>query len=230
MTLAPEKAIELATALAREDSASARTAVRQALSRLGPEGKTRLDALVNDPATKGLFAQGGGGRGSPTPEPARPESDYRRIVERWIVPDYNGSPRPRVIWDTARGPIELELYPGDSPLGVEHFMRLMDSGELVGTEFGRVVPNFVAQQRTVRNDVTLRDEVSRHGLMRANLSWASAGLDTGRPGYTLGVTPQPHNEGNFTSLGRVVKGMEAVERLELGDKITGTRKVGIGDR
>ena len=146
------------------------------------------------------------------------------------MPDYNGSPRPRVIWDTARGPIELELYPGDSPLGVEHFMRLMDSGELVGTEFGRVVPNFVAQQRAVRNDVTLRDEVSRHGLMRANLSWASAGLDTGRPGYTLGVTPQPHNEGNFTSLGRVVKGMEAVERLELGDKITGTRKVGIGDR
>jgi hypothetical protein len=42
--------------------------------------------------------------------------------------------------------------------------------------------------------------------MRASLSWASAGLDTGRPGYTLGVTPQPHNEGNFTSLGRVVNG------------------------
>ena len=99
----------------------------------------------------------------------------------------------------------------------------MESGEIAGTEFGRVVPNFVAQQRAIRDDITLRDEVSRRGLTRGNLSWASAGLDTGRPGYTLGVTPQPHNEGNFTALGRVVSGMAVVERLELGDKIIAAR-------
>ena len=75
----------------------------------------------------------------------------------------------------------------------------------------------------MRDDVTLRDEVNRHGLTRGNLSWASAGLDTGRPGYTLGSTPQPHNEGNFTSLGRVVSGMDVVDRLELGDRITAAR-------
>jgi peptidylprolyl isomerase len=86
-----------------------------------------------------------------------------------------------------------------------------------------VVPNFVAQQRPIQDAVTLRDEVSMRGLTRGNLSWASAGLDTGRPGYTLGVTPQPHNEGNFTALGRVVAGMDVVERLELGDAVTGAR-------
>ena len=53
-----------------------------------------------------------------------------------------------------------------------------------------------------------------------NKGWASSGLDTGRPGYTLGNTPQPHNEGDFTSLGRVVRGMDVVDRLELGDAIT----------
>jgi cyclophilin family peptidyl-prolyl cis-trans isomerase len=88
-----------------------------------------------------------------------------------------------------------------------------------------VAPNFVAQQRAIRDDVTLRDEVSRRGLTRGNLSWASAGLDTGRPGYTLGITPQPHNEGNFTALGRVVSGMDVVERIELGDTITAARMV-----
>jgi cyclophilin family peptidyl-prolyl cis-trans isomerase len=41
----------------------------------------------------------------------------------------------------------------------------------------------------------------------------------------LGHTPQPHNEGDFTALGRVVGGMEVVDRLELGDKITGARLV-----
>ena len=104
-------------------------------------------------------------------------------------------------------------------------MRLRLVDVFVGTEFSRGVPDFVAQQRAIRNDVVLRDDVSRRGLTRGNLSWASAGLDTGRPGCTLGVTPQPHNEGNFTALGRVVRGMDVVERLELGDTITGARMV-----
>ena len=99
----------------------------------------------------------------------------------------------------------------------------MESGEIVGTEFGRLVPDFVAQQRAIRDDVTLRDEVTRRGLTRGNLSWASGVLDTGRPGYTLGHTPQPHNEGDFTTLGRVVRGLDAMDRLEFGDKITGAR-------
>ena len=81
----------------------------------------------------------------------------------------------------------------------------------------------MAQQQAIRNASTLRDEVTGRGLTRGNLSWASAGLDTGRPGYTLGNTPQPHNEGNFTTLGRVVRGMDVVDKLELGDKVTAAR-------
>ena len=126
---------------------------------------------------------------------------------------------------TPRGEIELELYAGDAPLGVEYFAAVVTSGAIVGTEFGRLVPNFVAQQRPIRDAVTLRDEVSRSGLTRGNLSWASAGLDTGRPGYTLGMTPQPHNEGDFTALGRVIRGMDAVDRLELGDAVTAARLI-----
>jgi cyclophilin family peptidyl-prolyl cis-trans isomerase len=115
------------------------------------------------------------------------------------------------------------LYAGDAPLGLEYLVSVVESGEIVGTEFGRVVPNFVAQQRPIRATGTLRDEVSRRGLTRGNLSWASSGLDTGRPGYTLGSTPQPHNEGDFTALGAVVRGMDVVDRLELCDRITGAR-------
>jgi cyclophilin family peptidyl-prolyl cis-trans isomerase len=73
-----------------------------------------------------------------------------------------------------------------------------------------------------------RDEVNRHRLTRANVSWASAGLDTGRPGYTLNHTAQPHNEGSFTSLGRIMRGMDVVDRIELGNRILGTRMVGAG--
>jgi peptidylprolyl isomerase len=99
--------------------------------------------------------------------------------------------------------MELELFGADAPMGAEYFMQSIESGDIIGTEFGRVIPNFVAQQQGIRNAPRLRDEVNRHGLARANLAWASSGLDTGRPGYTLGNTPQPHNEGDFTALGRV---------------------------
>ncbi len=178
-------------------------------------------------AARGNPAQpAGGGRGAPQQRPARPEMEYRQLVERLVVPDSNGAPKPRAVLGTPRGDIEVELYPGDAPLGVEYFVKMVESGAIVGTEFGRVVPDFVAQQRAIAGAVTLRDEVSQRGLTRGNVSWASSGLDTGRPGYTFGVTPQPHNEGDFTALGRVTRGMDVVERLELGDRITAARMLG----
>ena len=76
------------------------------------------------------------------------------------MPAYNGQPAPRAIWETPKGPIELELYAGDAPFGVEHFFRVVESGDIVGTEFTRLVPNFVAQQQAIRNASTLRDEVT----------------------------------------------------------------------
>ena len=211
----------LAAAAGTDRPLSLRLTARQSLGRLAGPGKAALDAAP----TEGLPAPAGrGGGGGTRPQPQLLTlAEYRRLVEKWIVPDYNGARKPRAIWETPRGAIELELYPGDSPLGVEYFLRVHDSGEIVGTQFTRLVPNFVAQQRGIRNDVVLRDEVSRRGLTRGNLSWASAGLDTGRPGYTLGVTPQPHNEGNFTALGRIVGGMDVLERIELNDAVTAAR-------
>jgi HEAT repeat protein/cyclophilin family peptidyl-prolyl cis-trans isomerase len=221
--LSPDHAVDLAASLATDESLVARSAGIQSLSRLGPAGQTRLAALSADPATKDRIAQASPARGQRAEPVKRTEAEYRQIVERWILPAYKGDANPRAVIGTPRGEIEIELHAADAPLGVEYFVRVVESGEIVGTEFGRVVPNFVAQQRAIRNDVVLRDEVSRLGLTRGNLSWASSGLDTGRPGYTLGVTPQPHNEGDFTALGRVVRGIEVVDALQLADRITSAK-------
>jgi len=219
--------LEAATAATRP--AALRTVAQQQL--------TRLTAPPPEPVPAGGRAAGGGraGRGGGAGVPPgsvgsqlgyiRTDTDYRAIVERWIVPAYNRAPNPRAIWTTPKGEIEIELFAADAPLGMEELVRLTESGAIVGPAFTRVVPNFVAQQATIPGANRLRDEVNRHGLTRANLAWASSGLDTGRPGYTLGNTPQPHNEGDFTSLGRVVRGMDVVDRLELGDAITAARIV-----
>jgi HEAT repeat protein/cyclophilin family peptidyl-prolyl cis-trans isomerase len=212
------------------------TAIRQLQPFATAEARTAASALARDtvPYCQNLAAQilrdtanagrggAGGGRGrQPQQLVERPMSEYRAIVERWIVPSYNGKPLPRARMRTVRGDIELELYAGDAPLAMHAMTRILDGGNIVGSEFSRVVPDFVDQEATIRDAAVQRDEVNRHRLTRGNLAWASAGLDTGRPGYTLNHTPQPHNEGDFTSLGRVIRGQDVVDRIELGDRILG---------
>jgi peptidylprolyl isomerase len=217
VTFSPNDAVDVAGDLAQHSSTVVRAAGRAALGRLGEPGKARLAAIAasQPPPTPPPPA--------PVTSPARTLADYRAIVEQWVVPEYRGHRQPRTIWETPRGTIEIELNPGDAPLCVDYLVRVVESSEIIGTEFGRVVPNFVAQQQGIRNAARLRDEINPIGLLRGTLSWASSGLDTGRPGYTLGNTPQPHNEGDFTALGRVVSGMNAVDRLELGDAVTAAR-------
>ncbi len=224
--LAPDAAADAAAALVRSSSVAARDwRHRYCRSSASPAG-LRLDALAADPATKGLIPAAREHTRRPSRAAKRSDADYRRIVERWIVPDYNGAAKPRAVLTTPRGEIELELYAGDAPIGLDYLVSRRSHPAPSSA------PSLAAWCRTswrssgrFAGAITLRDEVSRRGLTRGNLSWASAGLDTGRPGYTLGMTPQPHNEGDFTALGGVVRGMEAVDRLELGDAITAARMI-----
>jgi HEAT repeat protein/cyclophilin family peptidyl-prolyl cis-trans isomerase len=197
----------------------ARTAATRMASDTVPYCRNAAAQLLRDTIPNAGRGGGRGPRAAPTLT-ARPIEEYRAIVERWVVPAVEGKPLPRARWITTRGPIELELYAGDAPLAMNAFAHILDAGTIVGTEFTRVVPDFVDQQATIRDAAVQRDEVNRHRLTRGNLAWASAGLDTGRPGYTLNHTPQPHNEGDFTSLGRVVVGQDVVDRMELGDRVT----------
>lgn len=211
------------------------TAIRQLQPFANAEARAAATALARDtvPYCQTLAAQilrdtanagrgGGGGRGrQPQQLVERPFAEYRAIVERWIVPAYSRKPLPRAVMRTVRGDIELELYAADAPLAMDAFTRIIEQGNIVGSEFTRVVPDFVDQEAGIRDAALQRDEVNRHRLTRGNLAWATAGLDTGRPGYTLNHTPQPHNEGDFTSLGRVVRGQDVVDRIELGDRILG---------
>jgi HEAT repeat protein/cyclophilin family peptidyl-prolyl cis-trans isomerase len=169
----------------------------------------------------------------------RTDADYKRIVQTLIVPAYNGAPAPRLRWETTRGTVDTELNTLDTPLASDYLLSLTTKGAMQHIRFDRVVPNFVAQQRAVLIDEPLqRDEISRGRLVRGNLSWGSnignatrfpgtrgpgAAYDTGPAVYTFAQTPQPHNEGDFSALGRIIAGMDVVDRIQLGDYVKSVR-------
>jgi HEAT repeat protein/cyclophilin family peptidyl-prolyl cis-trans isomerase len=184
------------------------------------------------------------GNGRPV-HATRSDADYQRIVESLLLPVYNGGAAPRLRWETTKGAVDTELDVLDTPLASDYLLQLVAKGTMQNIRFDRVVPNFVAQQREAEVAEPLqRDEISRGRLVRGNLSWGTnignaqrfpgrgpgAAYDTGPAVYTFGVTPQPHNEGDFSALGRVIKGMEIVDRLELGDYVKSVRVLKPGEK
>lgn len=169
----------------------------------------------------------------------RTDADYKRIVETLVIPAYNGVASPRLKWETSRGAIETELNPLDAPLATDYVLSLATANKLTGIRFERVVPNFVDQLKEALPSQELqRDEISRGRLVRGNLSWGSSigargpgsSYDTGPAVYTFAITPQPHNEGDFTALGRVVGGMNIVDTMQLGDVVRRVSRVTPGNR
>ena len=130
--LAPPLALAAGEQLLRDPSPFVRTAATQTMRRMGALGQQVLDRLATDPAMKGLLIPAptpgarGGGAGTPASGSGRTDADYRAIVMRWVVPAYNGSRTPRAMWTTPKGEIELELHPGEAPLGMEEFVHLVD--------------------------------------------------------------------------------------------------------
>jgi cyclophilin family peptidyl-prolyl cis-trans isomerase len=93
----------------------------------------------------------------------------------------------------------------------------------------RVVPNFVVQGGDVRGDgegspgYTMRDEINMLPFLRGTVGMALDGADTGGSQFFITHSPQPHLDGKYTVFGRVVAGMDVVDRLQQWDVIRRVR-------
>jgi cyclophilin family peptidyl-prolyl cis-trans isomerase/HEAT repeat protein len=155
----------------------------------------------------------------------RGEADYLRLVEQTVAPVLAGRPRPRVRVVTSRGELVVELLPSEAPLTVESFLRLARVGYFNGQDWPRVVPNFVVQGGDPRGDTSggpgyaIRDEINRLPYLRGTVGMALSGPDTGGSQFFVTHSPQPHLDGGYTVFGRVVQGMDVVDRILQGDRI-----------
>lgn len=143
----------------------------------------------------------------------------------WRYEEIRSLSRHKAVLSTAKGKIEIELFTDAAPLTVLTFARLARSGFYDGLRFHRVVPNFVIQGGDPRGDLwgspgySIRSEFNRKRYVRGAVGMASAGKDTEGCQFFITHSPQPHLDGRYTLFGRVVKGLDVVDRIRTDDQI-----------
>jgi peptidyl-prolyl cis-trans isomerase B (cyclophilin B) len=133
----------------------------------------------------------------------------------------------QVKMETARGAIELELYPQYAPKTVNNFVFLAQEGFYDNTTFHRVIANFMIQggdpTATGRGGPGYRfeDEFAGNPLKHETgvISMANAGPNTNGSQFFITHAPQPHLDGRHTVFGKVVKGKDVVDAIRQGDRI-----------
>ena len=129
--------------------------------------------------------------------------------------------------ETNEGTIEVELYPEHAPKTVNNFVFLAREGFYDGVTFHRVIPDFVIQggdpTGTGRGGpgYKFEDETKGNPLIheRGSLSMANAGPNTNGSQFFIAHSPQPHLDGKHTVFGKVVNGLDVVDKIKQGDKM-----------
>jgi cyclophilin family peptidyl-prolyl cis-trans isomerase/HEAT repeat protein len=159
---------------------------------------------------------------TPTPIPRGTASQHP--IDWAVVQSVSVGQRVRLA--TTQGPIELELKVVESPGAVASFVTLVRQHFYDGLYFHRLVPNFVVQGGDPRGDgsgstpYTLRSELAQLTYGVGAVGLASAGKDTESCQFFVTHLPTPHLDGRYPIFAQVVRGLDVVQRLDIGDRIT----------
>jgi peptidyl-prolyl cis-trans isomerase B (cyclophilin B) len=135
--------------------------------------------------------------------------------------------RYRAVLDTTMGSIALQFFPDKAPNHVRNFLRLAAVGFYDGTAFHRVVKGFVIQggflpTRSEPTDITqerfirklqpeFNDTAHDKGIVSMAHGDDPASADTS---FFIVTARTPVLDGKYTAFGRVVEGLDVVEKLE----------------
>ena len=136
--------------------------------------------------------------------------------------------KPYVVMETDKGTMTIELFQKEAPGTVENFISLIEKGFYNGLTFHRVIDDFVIQGGCPKGDGTggpgykIKCETAGnpHKHLRGSLSMAHAGKDTGGSQFFVCHSPQRHLDGVHTVFGQVVDGVDIVDKIRKGDKMT----------
>jgi len=161
---------------------------------------------------------------APTPTPVPRGTASQHPIDWAVVQSVPVGQRVRLT--TTQGVIELELKVPEAPGAVASFVALVRQHFYDGLYFHRVVPNFVAQGGDPRGDgsgstpYTLRSELAPLNYGAGAVGLASAGKDTESCQFFITHLPTPHLDGRYPIFAQVTSGLDVVQRLDIGDRIT----------
>jgi len=207
-----DAALSILDALGKQKSSAANEQVKQALK--------SDDHLIRRRAVAVLKANGAGDFSSQigTVHTRNTRADYNRALGRI-------GKNVRAVVTTSKGSFTIELLPEAAPLTVDNFVQLAQRDYFRNVTIHRVVPNFVIQDGDPRGDgnggpgYQIRCEINEVPYDRAAVGMALSGKDTGGSQWFVTHSPQPHLDGGYTVFGRVVAGMDVVDKIVRGDVI-----------
>lgn len=178
-----------------------------------------------------VFVLSGCAQKAASPEEQKINKNNETIMENQrTLPDQEDLAKiyKQAIIKTNQGDIELEFYGDESPITVNNFLNLAQSGFYNNTLFHRVIKDFMIQggdPNTLKEDRNLYgtggpsynfgDEINSHSLVRGSLAMANAGPNTnGSQFFIVTADSTPWLDGKHTNFGYVVEGMDVVESIE----------------
>jgi|TARA_B110000444_G_scaffold258901_1_gene301101 cyclophilin family peptidyl-prolyl cis-trans isomerase len=140
------------------------------------------------------------------------------------------------------GDVEIELYPKVAPNHVKRFETLANEGKYDGVVFHRVIDGFMAQTGDVQFGNSnspnynidlagtggselpdLKAEFSDIAHNRGILSMArSADPNSANSQFFIVFDSAPHLDRSYSAFGKVVKGMELIDKIKKGDGANGS--------
>ncbi|EGO64447.1 peptidylprolyl isomerase [Acetonema longum] len=134
----------------------------------------------------------------------------------------------QAIMETEKGTIVIDLFEKEAPGTVANFVKLISEGFYDGLTFHRVIPGFVAQGGCPNGTgsggpgytIPCETKGNPHKHLRGSLSMAHRGPNTGGSQFFIVYEPQPHLDGMHTVFGQVSQGMDVVDNIKQGDRMT----------
>ena len=211
-----DAALSILDSIAKQKTAAANDALKKALDSPDYLVRKRAAALLKTNGVGDFSARVG------TVKSRNTLADYRRALARI-------GRKVRAEVTTDKGSFTIELLPSEAPLTVDNFVQLAQRNYFRGFTIHRVVPNFVIQDGDPRGHgnggpgYQIRCEINEVPYDRAVVGMALSGKDTGGSQWFVTHAPQPHLDGGYTVFGRVIAGMDVVDRIVRGDVIRSIR-------
>jgi peptidyl-prolyl cis-trans isomerase B (cyclophilin B) len=135
--------------------------------------------------------------------------------------------------ETSRGRIVCELFAKEAPNTVNNFAFLAREGFYDGTQFHRVIPNFMIQGGDptgsgrggpgyrFEDETNPKQNPRKH--QRGSLSMANAGPNTNGSQFFITHVVTDWLDGKHTVFGRVLEGQDVVDQVQQGDTLTSVR-------